>query len=72
MDDFNPFEGGGYFDDDGNEINPDLIPKPGLCLLCKLNDINDPEENVLCNLTRVDQKDEPEFICHKYDPINKI
>jgi len=25
----------GYFDDDGNQLNPDLIPKPGLCLTCK-------------------------------------
>jgi len=25
----------GYFDEDGNQLNPDLIPKPGLCLTCK-------------------------------------
>ena len=25
----------GYFDDDGKELNPDLIPKPNLCLSCK-------------------------------------
>ena len=24
-----------YFDDDGTEINPDLIPKPDLCISCK-------------------------------------
>jgi hypothetical protein len=26
-----------YFDDDGTEISPDLIPfpKPGLCITCK-------------------------------------
>jgi hypothetical protein len=25
----------GYYDDDGNQLNPELIPKPGLCLTCK-------------------------------------
>ena len=24
-----------YYDDDGTEIKPDLIPKPDLCLICK-------------------------------------
>ncbi len=24
----------GFFDDDGTEINPDLVPKPGLCITC--------------------------------------
>lgn len=24
-----------YFDDEGNEINSDLIPKPDLCITCK-------------------------------------
>ena len=24
-----------YFDDDGTEINPDLVPKPDLCISCK-------------------------------------
>ena len=24
-----------YFEDDGTEINPDLVPKPDLCISCK-------------------------------------
>jgi len=24
-----------YFDDDGNQINPDLIGKPDLCVSCR-------------------------------------
>lgn len=56
-----------YFDDDGNELNPDLFPKPQLCLSCKKND--DPNEEILCNLTRLDQRNEPEFICFAYENI---
>lgn len=57
-----------YFDDDGNELNPDLYPKPQLCLSCKKNE--DPEEEILCNLTRLDQRDEPEFKCFGYESIS--
>ncbi|MBM4175398.1 MAG: hypothetical protein FJ213_04395 [Ignavibacteria bacterium] len=58
----------GYFDDSGNELNPDLIPKPQLCLSCKKND-EQGEEEILCNLTRLDQRNSDEFICHAYDKI---
>ncbi len=44
-----------YFDDDGTEINPDLIPKPDLCISCK-KDGQPGEEETLCNLTRADQQ----------------
>ena len=55
-----------FFDDDGTEITPDLVPKPGLCLSCIKDD--DPREEVLCILTRHDQKDEDEFRCFAYTP----
>jgi hypothetical protein len=52
----------GYFDDDGNKLNPDLVPKPGLCLLCTQDE--NPHELVLCNLNRLDQVSEKnEFRC---------
>ena len=57
----------GYFDDDGNELNPDLIPKPDLCLSCKKNE--DPNEEILCNLNRLDQRNESEFRCFAYEQI---
>lgn len=57
-------EWGGFYDDEGNEIDPNLIPKPGLCLSCK-ND-NDPAQEILCILTRMDQIDEDEFCCFAY------
>jgi hypothetical protein len=55
----------GYYDDDGNKLNPDLIPKPGLCLIC-IKDI-DPNEEILCNLNRLDQKDKKEFHCNAFE-----
>jgi hypothetical protein len=71
MDDFIPGfddpedEESGYFDDDGNRLNPDLITKPGLCLLCGNDD--DPHMLVECNLTRLGQVDEnDEFKCGMY------
>ncbi len=58
-----------YFDDDGNELHPDLIPKPQLCLSCRKN--NDTGEEVLCNLNRFDQQDETEFKCFAYEKIER-
>ncbi|RLD36904.1 MAG: hypothetical protein DRI89_15735 [Bacteroidetes bacterium] len=57
----------GYFDDDGNKLNPDLIPKPDLCLSCTKNE--DPNEEILCNLNRLDQDGDSEFICYAYELI---
>jgi hypothetical protein len=56
-----------YFDDDGTEINPDIIPKPDLCITCK-KDRHSGEEEILCNLTRADQQGESEFCCEAYEP----
>ena len=55
-----------YFNDDGSEINPDLISKPSLCITCKKNSLPG-EEQILCNLTRADQQGEKEFICEAYE-----
>ncbi|GAB5520849.1 MAG: hypothetical protein RhofKO_31000 [Rhodothermales bacterium] len=57
-----------YYDDDGTELNPDLIAKPDLCVACECNDSADEMKRVLCDLTRLDQQGEPEFICHAYKP----
>ncbi len=59
----------GYFDDEENQLNPDLIPKPSLCLSCKKNE--DPNEEILCNLNRLDQTNESEFKCFAYEQITK-
>ena len=55
-----------FYDDDGTEFNPDLIPKPDLCISCKKDGLSEKEE-ILCNLTRADQQGEDEFFCEAYD-----
>ena len=57
----------GYYDDDGNKLNPNLIPTPGLCLICKKN--LDPNEEILCNLNRLDQRNQNEFICCAFEKL---
>lgn len=57
-----------YFDDDGNELFPELRPLPMLCLTCRHNEQRDLMEQVGCNLNRMDQKDEPEFYCGAWRP----
>jgi hypothetical protein len=54
----------GFFDDEGFEINIDLIKKPSICLTC-IND-DDAKEELLCNMTRYDQRDDNEFKCFAY------
>lgn len=56
-----------FFDDDGNQFNPNLHPLPGLCQSCKKKD--DPNEELLCNLTRLDQQGEKEFKCFAYEKL---
>ncbi len=55
-----------YFDDDGNEMNPDLVPKPALCVSCAKDE--DPSEEILCTLNRLDQQGEDDFQCYAYQP----
>ena len=53
-----------FYDDDGTEINPDIIAKPSLCTSCEKDD--DPSEELLCALNRLDQQGEEEFRCDAY------
>ena len=53
-----------FYDDDGTEINPDLIAKPSLCTSCAKD--GDSSEEPLCALNRLDQQDEEEFRCDAY------
>ncbi len=55
----------GYYDDDGEKLNPNLISKPDLCTTCR-KDENENEE-ILCNLNRLDQAGEKKFICYAYE-----
>ncbi|MFC1652775.1 hypothetical protein ACFL3F_03625 [Planctomycetota bacterium] len=55
-----------FYDDDGTEINADLIPKPDLCITCVKDGVSGKEE-MLCTLTRADQQGESEFFCDGYE-----
>lgn len=54
----------GYFDDDGFEVNSDIIAKPTLCVTCSNDDNVDDE--ILCKLTRFDQRNNQDFKCFAY------
>ena len=58
-----------FYNDDGAEFNPDLIRKPDLCISCKKDGLSEKEE-ILCNLTRMDQQGEEQFMCEAYEPID--
>ncbi len=66
IDEMDPSKIAGIFDDDGYEINPDMIKKPSLCLTCLKNYEPGPEDDILCNLSRFDQNGSDSFICHAY------
>jgi hypothetical protein len=68
IDKMKPNEIHGFFDDDGYKISSELIKKPSLCLICIHDD--DPNEELLCNLNRFDQKDEKEFKCFAFKKID--
>ena len=55
-----------FYNDDGTEVNPDLIPKPSLCISCRKDGL--PNEEILCNLNRMDQQGNEEFKCEAYEP----
>lgn len=56
-----------FFFDDGTEVNPDLIPKPSLCITCKRDGLPG-KEDILCILNRMDQMGEEDFKCYTYEP----
>jgi hypothetical protein len=52
-------------DNDDPPLPEELVVKPALCLSCKKD--NDPNEEELCMLTRLDSEDGGEFICGAYE-----
>jgi hypothetical protein len=59
-----------YFDDDGTEFNPDLVPVPDLCVSCTKNEIHDGKEEMLCNVVRLGGQKEKVFLCFAYSPVS--
>ncbi len=56
-----------FYNDDGTKMNPELVPKPSLCIICIKDDIGG-EEELLCILNRNDQREEEDFKCGAYEP----
>jgi len=67
INDINPTQINGFFDDDDYEVNLDMVKKPGLCFSCQYE--NDPNEEFLCQMTRADQKDDKNFNCFSYTKV---
>jgi hypothetical protein len=59
----------GFYDDNGNKIDPESLPVPGLCVICKKHLIEDWDENVLCTLNRLDQRNREVFKCGSFEKI---
>ena len=53
-----------YYDDDGNEIDMANVAIPHLCESCEK--LGDPEEKILCDLNRLDQRGDSDFKCYAY------
>lgn len=65
------FELDGFFDDDGNRYDPVTIPKPSLCVVCKMDTSEHPIESILCTLARLDHmicEPRAEFQCGSFAP----
>lgn len=56
-----------YYDEAGNELDPSTITVPKMCLLCEKH--GDAEEKILCDLNRLDQRYEPQFICGGFESV---
>ena len=71
IDEMDPTEIRGFFNDNGYEVNPDLetVKKPALCMICFKNYDPGPEDDILCSLNRYDQKDNKDFICNSFEKM---
>jgi len=54
----------GFFNDDETPVNSNIVPKPSLCVSCMHDD--DPEQETLCILNRIDQQNAKDFKCFAY------
>jgi hypothetical protein len=64
-----PEEINGFFNDDGTKIDPESVPVPGLCIICKKHHAANRHENMLCLMNRNDQKDDGDFKCDAFEKI---
>jgi hypothetical protein len=59
----------GFDKEEDETLDLELVAKPSLCLSCKKD--NDPNEEEMCMLTRMDCDEGDEFLCGAYEKIAK-
>ncbi len=59
----------GFYNDDGTKVDPNSVPVPGLCIICKKYQMDDWDENILCLMNRNDQRDSDDFQCGAFEKI---
>lgn len=59
----------GIYNDDGTKVDLQTIPLPSLCIICKKYQIDDWEENLLCQMNRHSQRNNEEFKCGAFEHI---
>lgn len=57
----------GFYNDDGEKIDPESVPIPGLCIICIRYQDADPEEKLLCMMNRHDQRNDANFECDMFE-----
>jgi hypothetical protein len=53
-----------FYNNDGTPVNPNIVPKPSLCVSCLYDD--NSEQETLCMLNRIDQQSAKDFKCFAY------
>jgi hypothetical protein len=62
--DFNSF-----YDDDGTRVDIGSIPLPSLCVICRLHNADDGEDNLLCLRKRNNQRNNYNFECGMFEKM---
>lgn len=60
----------GFYNDDGTKVDPETVPVPNLCVICKRHLDEDWEENLLCLMNRNDQRNSDDFQCGAFEKID--
>lgn len=59
----------GFYNDEGEKIDPETVPVPNLCVICKKHMADDSDENLLCLMNRYDQRNDDDFKCGMFENI---
>lgn len=59
----------GFYNDDGTRVDPGSVPIPGLCIICKKYQKDNGDENIFCNIYRINQRDSDNFECEAFEKM---